>query len=180
MQASDRLLARRYARALFDAAIDHREEERVGRDLPEICRVVQQNIAIFQNPVLGALRQQAHLKKLLGPETTRRTQRFLEVLAEKKRLALLPAAVVEYGRLLDEKRSVARARVRSAAALSPQEEGALRQRLERLTGKKIEMDVKVDGELLGGAVVRIGDWVLDGSLQGRIRRLGAELASAGR
>ena len=68
-------------------------------------------------------------------------------------------------------RGSAKAHVRTAAPLSPEAQQQLVAKLKKFTGKEIELDVKEDSELIGGITVKIGDWVLDSSLRGQLRRL---------
>jgi F-type H+-transporting ATPase subunit delta len=176
MQASDRILARRYALALFEAGIDHGQEERLHQDLVESTRLLRDKVAIFRHPLMGAVLQKALLRNLVGAKISERTFRFLEILIEKKRFSLLPLITTDYEAMLDAHRGIARAQVSSAGKMAEPEQAHLRRDLKNSFGKEIILDVKESPELLGGMVVRMGDWVLDGSLQGKLRRLAAQLA----
>jgi F-type H+-transporting ATPase subunit delta len=77
--------------------------------------------------------------------------------------------------MLDAQRGTVRAHVRSAGRLGEAEQRRLTDDLRKFSGKEVILDVKESPELLGGVVVRMGDWVLDGSLQGKLRRLAAQL-----
>ena len=76
-----------------------------------------------------------------------------------------------YGRLAADKRGVAKAVVRTARPLSADAQKTLSSHLKKFAGKDVELDVKEDPELIGGVTVKIGDWVLDSSLRGQLRRL---------
>ena len=99
------------------------------------------------------------------------TLRFLELLVDKKRFDLLAMAAVNYGRLAVDKRGAVKAVARTARPLSSEERKYLAAKLHIFSGKDIELDVKEDPELIGGITVKIGDWVLDSSLRGQLRRL---------
>lgn len=176
MQASDRILARRYARALFQAGIDRKQEERLHQDLNESLKLLWNRMEIFRHPGIGAALQRTFLKYLVGPKISERTIKFLEILIDKKRFFLLPLVTTDYGTMLDEHRGIARAQVLSSGKIAESEQSRLRRDLKNSFSKEIVLEIKESPELLGGMVVRIGDWVLDGSLHGKLRRLAAQLA----
>ncbi|MBI3288392.1 MAG: F0F1 ATP synthase subunit delta [Elusimicrobia bacterium] len=76
-----------------------------------------------------------------------------------------------YPRLAADKRGAAKAVVRTAAPLSPEAQKQLAAKLKSFSGKDIELEIKEDPELIGGVSVKIGDWVLDSSLRGQLRRM---------
>ena len=97
--------------------------------------------------------------------------RFLSVLAENKRLALLPDVAAQYELLRAEAERTVKARVRTAIALEPAQVEALRAALRRRLGREVELDNQVDASVLGGAVIDTGDVVIDGSVRGRLNKL---------
>ena len=175
MQSSDRILARRYAQAVFELGLDHKQEERIHQDFTEITKLLRDQMDIFRHPMMGSAKQKTFLKNLIASKISSRTLKFLELLIDKKRFFLLPLIVQDYGATLDAHRGVMRAQVRAAGKMAEPELKRLRGDLKTRFGKEIVLDFKENPELLGGMVVRIGDWVLDGSLQGKLRRLAAQL-----
>src|SRR5690606_3945896 len=97
------------------------------------------------------------------------------LLRRKSRLALGPSIAAFFREMVDEERNVARATVSTAVGLDDERRRSLVQRLEQQTGKHIELEERVDPELLGGVVVRIGDRLLDGSARTRLRQLKSRL-----
>lgn len=177
MQLSDRALARRYATALYLAA-GAKEAEAVGAELARVARALSGSMAAFRHPRTSTADKKTALATELGGSVSRLTLRFLELLIEKKRFAILPALAGDYQRLCDEGRGIVHASVRTARPLSELEAKLLAERLGGFLGKRVALDVKEDPELMAGASVRVGDWVLDGSLKGKLRALGARLAGA--
>lgn len=175
MQASDRILAHRYAKALFQGSLERKEESRVQQDLMDTLKLLRDQMEKFRNPLLGAARQKTLLKNLVGTKVSSTALRFFELLIDKKRFILLPWIAMEFGSLLDAHRGLVRAQVRAASKLGDKEIERLRGDLKKFSGKDVAVEVKEAPELLGGMVVRMGDWVLDGSLQGKLRRLAAQL-----
>ncbi|MBI4376599.1 MAG: ATP synthase F1 subunit delta [Elusimicrobia bacterium] len=177
MQASDRVLAFRYARALFQAAVDEGQEGRVQGDLVSANSVVRDALPVLRHPRVPPADKKRRLAEMIGSKVSQTTIRFFNLLIDKKRFDLLPIISAHFGRLVAEKNNIARAQVRSAAPLSPQAQEKLKDKLGRFAGKKIELDIRVDPEIIGGLVVRLGDWVLDSSIRGQLKQLSKKFSN---
>lgn len=171
MQASDRVLAGRYAAALFQAAAAKNEAPKVSADLAVAAKILADKTQVLRHPRVSLADKKKLLKDSLASAIGGVALRFLELLVDKKRYDLFPLAAAVYGRLLAEKSGTAKAVVRTARPLSADAQKALAARLRTFAGKDIELDVKEDPELIGGLTVKIGDWVLDSSLRGQLRRM---------
>lgn len=168
---TDRVLARRYAMAF---CLSSESEEKAGAELIQAHRALFDKMGALKDPRVSSADKKAVLQRAL-PQASAGTLRFLGLLVDKKRFGLLPHVAADLGRILDERKGVARAAARTSHDLPPAEQEALRARLSDFSGKSVVLDLKTDPELLAGVVVRMGDWVLDGSLAGQLRRLGEEL-----
>jgi F-type H+-transporting ATPase subunit delta len=104
-------------------------------------------------------------------------QNFVRVLAENHRLLLLPEIATQYEELRSEVENTIDVAVVSAIALSSEQQDKLAQALSARLKRKVHMHTSVDAALVGGAVVRAGDLVIDGSLKGRLQRLATDLTS---
>src|SRR5262249_48682044 len=105
------------------------------------------------------------------------THDFLGLVAQRGRASSLPKMAEVFRELVDDELGRARAKVRTAVALTEADREALRQRLGRaLHGKHVELDETVDNGLLGGFVAEVGSYIVDGSLDGQLARLRAQLA----
>jgi len=102
---------------------------------------------------------------------------FLLVVSDNRRTGLLPEIASAFHSVLLERMGVAEAQVTSAAELTAGQKKQLNAALERLTGKKVEARYSLAPALMGGAVVRIGSTVYDGSVREQLDRLRARLAS---
>lgn len=171
MQSSDRVLAGRYAAALFQAAADKSEDQKVHHELGAARELLLGQDALLRHPRVAASDKKKLVHAELQGKVSATTLRFLELLVEKKRYELFPMIAAMYGRLAADKRGVAKAVVRTARPLSADAQKALIARLKLFAGKDIELEVKEDPELIGGVSVKIGDWVLDSSLRGQLRRM---------
>jgi len=171
MQASDRVLAGRYAAALFQAAAAKGEEQKVQADLGSAHKLLLDAMAALRHPRVPPSSKKKLVHDALGDKVGATTLAFLDLLVDKKRFDLMIMVSAVYAKLAAEKRGAAKAHVRTAAALSADAQQQLVAKLKKFTGKEIELDVKEDPELIGGITVKIGDWVLDSSLRGQLRRL---------
>lgn len=177
MQVSDRVLARRYALALYQSAAESEEVEKVGKELASAARQLSDKMATFKHPRISAKVKKEKLRAEIGTAASKKTLRFLDLLIEKKRFGLLQYMAADYDRIHNEERGIVHAAVRSAGELTEVDRKTLVDRLAGFSGKKPVLDVKVDADLLAGLTVRMGDWVLDASLKGELARLKKRLAA---
>ena len=99
------------------------------------------------------------------------SENFVRVLAENRRLELLPEIRVQFEALKNEREGVVEAEVQSAFELTPEQVSDLVQRLEKRTGRKVRAQVRIDKELIGGVKVILGDKVIDGSARAQLGAL---------
>jgi F-type H+-transporting ATPase subunit delta len=92
------------------------------------------------------------------------------------RAAIIAAALEGFLELVAEREGVISAEVRSAVELSPEQQQRLQERLERYTGRKVRLEARVDSDVRGGVVARVGDTVFDGSVNTHLERLRQRLA----
>ncbi len=166
-------LARPYASAVFDIAKSSGELDRWSRMLGFLSvatteRAVQRLLAA---PDVASEQKAFRLAELAGDELNDRARKFIGVLATNKRLPLLTEIYIQFETLRAlEQRSLDVA-VISAFELSDAEETRLKQSLRERFDKEINMTSEVDSSLLGGATIRAGDTVIDGSVRGKLDKL---------
>lgn len=170
-------LSRRYARALLAAT--HGDHEKVGDELRALAEVMKESEELAHTLANPAIPQSSRrkvmeglMKKLGVSETTRV---FVRLLVERDRLAALPDISRELDVMLDDKAGRVAAEVVSAFPLSKAQLKELTERLETLSGRKVELTTREDPELLGGVVAKVGDVVYDGSLRRQLERLREEI-----
>lgn len=175
---SSPVLARRYAKALLALAQEADAVEPTQRELDELHRALAEGGGLdsLSNPgtpprakaaALDAIAQQIGMTDLL--------HRFMRRLIDARRIDALGSICDAYRRLSREHTGVLQATVAAAQPMTDAQHSMLRQALESKTGKQVTMEVHVDPALLAGVRVRIGNQVLDGSAQAKLRRLGARL-----
>ncbi len=168
-------IARRYAGALADIAMEQGAAVLVKKNLAEFAEVIttSTDLANFlSSPSVPRGNKQAVIEKLAAQMSAGKIFRnFLLVLSDKRRTALLPEIAEAFDAFLLERMGIAEAQVTSAAELTESQKTELDRAMQRLTGKKVEARYNVDRALLGGAVVRIGSTVYDGSVREQLDRL---------
>jgi F-type H+-transporting ATPase subunit delta len=100
---------------------------------------------------------------------------FLRALAENNRLALLPEIAAQYEKLRAEVEGLVDVTVIAAREIAAPQQKRLEAALAKRLGRDVRMQMQIDESLIGGAIVRAGDLVIDGSLKGRLERLGSAL-----
>ncbi|MEN1728554.1 MAG: F0F1 ATP synthase subunit delta [Pseudomonadota bacterium] len=171
-------LARPYARAVFQVA---RDAGQLGEwsDTMAFAAEVASSDEIQQfngDPRVGREQLLALITDLGGERFTDQVKNFLKVLMNYDRLDLLPEIAAQYEFYRREAEARLRVEVSSALPMSKEETGRLAERLKARFGREIDLDVDVDESLIGGAVIRAGDQVIDGSVRGRLEQLGRQLA----
>jgi F-type H+-transporting ATPase subunit delta len=102
---------------------------------------------------------------------------FLFVISDHQRWHILPEIVAAFQNVIRQRQGIAEAEIFSAIELSAPQKKKFAQTLERLTGKKIEAKYSLDPALLGGAVVRVGDTIYDGSVRNSLNEMRARLVA---
>lgn len=167
-------VARRYASALFRAALNANALQRVSEDLQRLHLVLQEIDALrtfLYSPLIPRDRKKQRVDELFARDLQPITLRLLELVIEKRRETLLEAICEEFQRLHEAHEGIVRTTIYSAVPLTPEEQQALLQRLENSTGKRILPTFEVDPDLIGGVRVRLGDYQIDGSIRGALERL---------
>ncbi len=174
-------LAQRYAAALADVALEEGTADQIKRELAAFASLLAESADLrtfLASPAVSRESKQGAVEKLVARLGAGKTLRnFLLVLVQNRRTSLLPQIQQAYGALVYARMGIAEAQVISVSELSDQQKADLRHILERLTGKRIEARYALDPALIGGAIVRIGSTVYDGSVREQLNRLGAQLAS---
>jgi len=169
-------LSKRYAKALFETALEQQAHEQVSRDLRTLANVLEQSQdlrEVFRNPRVEAGKKRDVLTAALKmAQAHKLTSSFLYILLEKGRLPIIPAVAAELERRLD--RSVGRisAEVTSATPLEAAELKAIQEALVSALGaKEVKVDASVDPDVLGGVITRIGNIILDGSVRTQMDKM---------
>ena len=177
-----RTSANRYAKALFDVALQEKADlAKIGQDLSEISELISENTelkgAVERAGVPDASRQAVMEQVADKLGAAPQVKKLLVMLTQSRKLDRVAHIAEAYREQLLSHQNIVRAEVTSAAPLSPEKTKALEESLSKVTGKKVELTVSVDPGLLGGVVATIGSTVYDGSVKTQLQRLRQELVS---
>jgi F-type H+-transporting ATPase subunit delta len=174
-----RASAARYARALFDVALQELTPEQAEQDLAQFAALLEEHADLHRaltNPVVPVSAKRGVLDAILAKLTLAMpVQKLLRLLADRDRLVLVPDLLSVYRERLLKHQRVIRAEVTTAEPLAAGQAQRLADRLSDSTGRRVQMSTRVDPALVGGIVARIGGTVYDGSIAGRLARMRRQL-----
>ncbi len=174
-------ISRRYAKALLAAAQEKGLADVVAQDLALIRSLGESSRdlrAMLRSPIIDVGVKKQVLKDVVGSKVNPLTLDFMYLVLDKGRGELWREIVLEYNGLLDDVKNIERVRVTSAVELGAEERSRIENALASRLGKNIVASYDTDATILGGAVVRVGDEVLDGSLRHQLGVLRTRLAGA--
>lgn len=168
--------AKRYAKALFDVALEEKADlAQIDRDMASVADMFDGNRDLLtmatRSNVPSATRDRMvaalTTKLALGPHVSK----LFALLAGKNALEITPEVAAAFHERLLAHQNLVRAEVTSAVPLTQEKTRQLEDSLSKVTGKKVEVSVSVDPELLGGVVTRIGSTVYDGSVRTQLKHM---------
>lgn len=174
-------IARRYAKAALEMAIERQLDDVVAQDLESIETLGASSAdfrAMMRSPIIDAQIKISVLKEALGATINPLTMEFLRLIIEKGRGDVWREIVMEYRALLDDRKNIERVRITSAVALGEEERSRIEAALVARLGKTVIATYDTDPAILGGAVIHVGDEVLDGSIRHQLHVLKDKLAVA--
>lgn len=171
----------RYAQALLSLAQEGNALDAVGQDVNGILALLRES-EDFRNflasPLYKADTKKAVLQQALGDGIHPFTRNFLMVLVDRRRIMLLEGICSEFQALLRKLNQVVLAEVISVQELSEEQRNLLKEKVKSLTGARdVELDTRIDPELIGGVIIKIGSQVIDASLRGQLRRISVNLSN---
>jgi F-type H+-transporting ATPase subunit delta len=170
-----------YANALADIAMAQGAAEAAAQQLNGFGALYGESAELrtfLSSPAVDAEAKHRVIEKLLARVGASKIVRnFLFVVVDHRHTHVLPEMIAAFQEVIRERQGITEAQISSAAELNAAQKKEMSSALERLTGKRVEAKFSLEPGLLGGAVVRVGDTVYDGSLRSRLNELRARLAS---
>ena len=166
-------LARPYACAAFETAMERNAIDQWSRAL-HLLRDALQHEAIQQlleSPTKTPLQKAQFLLELFDAQLDMYTRGFVRVLAENRRLALIPAIQQEFAARLAELDRTLEVEITSAIPLSKQQKDRFTEQLEKKFQRRVQLTTTIDPSIIGGALIRAGDTVVDSTVRGKLDRL---------
>jgi F-type H+-transporting ATPase subunit delta len=174
-------VARRYARALLDLSVGDQDPQTVREALAAARALLAEHTELsgaLNHPAVAAESKRRLAVGVWGrPGNNALVGRLLALLAERGRIALLPAIEERFTTLWNEQRRVVSAEVVSAVPLDAAQQEALSAAVRSKTGLGVELSAAVDATLLGGLLVRMGGRTFDGSVRARLKALRHRIAA---
>jgi F-type H+-transporting ATPase subunit delta len=174
-------VTRIYARALADVVFGKRMDAgKVSQELKVLSALLAANPdlrRVWENPAIAAEQKRDVLDAIAKREDfSPAVRNFVSVLIDHRRMHFFDAIVEQLGHELDARMGFAEAQVTSVRDLSDAEKRSLEGQLEKLTGKKVRARYAHDAAILGGAIVRVGSTIYDGSVLGQLQRIREQIA----
>ncbi|HEX2890135.1 F0F1 ATP synthase subunit delta [Vineibacter terrae] len=176
-------LAGRYASALFELADGQKQLDAVAADLATLRRMMDESAdlrRLVSSPVIGRDAQGKAMSALLeAVGASNLVRRFVGVVCQNGRLRDLPGMIAAFLAELARRRGETAADVISATPLSETQLQSLSETLRRLVGSKVTVNARVDADLLGGLIVKVGSRMFDSSIRTKLQRLRLAMKGVG-
>lgn len=171
-------IARPYAQAVFELA-QEQSKLQAWSDMLQLAALVASDEAmqaIMGNTSVTKAQLTELFLNVCVDKLTKEGANFVRLLVENRRLSVLPEIARQFEALKAEAEKTIEAEVISAFAVSAEQQKLLQQQLKTRLGREVSLTCRVDESLLGGAVIKAGDTVIDGSTLGQLRKLSIQLA----
>jgi F-type H+-transporting ATPase subunit delta len=169
--------ARAFAEAVLDSGADATQTLKEAQALTQLVASSKDLRAVWETPSILAEQKRAVLDAIVAEEGISSIVRnFVAVLIDHRRINFLAPIVKQFEVELDHRLGFAEAEITSARELSDTERRSLESQVAALTGKKVRAKYLRDPSILGGAVIKVGSTIYDGSVNGQLERLRGQLA----
>lgn len=171
-----------YAEALMSLAKSQDMTERLGDDMRSLLSLLDSSEELKQflaSPITKDDDKKAVLRQIAGDQLHPYTVNILMLLVDRRRILFLEGICQHYLALLRELNQTVLAEVTSTVTLTEAQQQSVRDKVTAMTGaRQVELATKIDPDLLGGVIIKVGSQVIDSSLRGQLRRIGISLSSA--
>lgn len=179
--ATDKI-AQPYAQALMSVAQSKNQTEQFGEDIRALQRLLCESDQLqnfLDNPFIQAENKKAVINQILGENPNTYLRNFLLLLIDRRRISFLESICRQYLVLLRQLNQTVLAEITSAIPLSEGQQQAITQKVLAMTNaRSVELETKIDRDIIGGVIIKVGSQVIDASLRGQLRRLSLRLTSS--
>jgi F-type H+-transporting ATPase subunit delta len=170
--------ARAFADVVFDRNLDPAQTLQEAQSLAQLAASSLELREVWEAPSIPAEQKRALLDAIVARAGYSRTVRnFVAVLMDHRRIRFLNPIVKEFEQELNRRMGFIEAQITTARELGEPERNALESQVAKLTGQKVRARYTRDGSILGGAIVKIGSTIYDGSVQGQLERIREAISS---
>jgi F-type H+-transporting ATPase subunit delta len=173
-------IAQVYARALFQVASEHDALDQTRSELDAFTDAMHENrdlTRFFFSPYFSVEEKKEGLQKAVAG-ASEEFSNFLQALIERHRMPAIFRIRTEFGALVDEAEKLLAVQITSAIELDEETVGSLGKRIGEEIDRQVEISSRVDPDILGGIVVRVGNVILDASIKNRLEQLRKQVAQA--
>ncbi|MEH6648828.1 MAG: F0F1 ATP synthase subunit delta [Motiliproteus sp.] len=172
-------VARPYTKAAFESALEQKSLDQWSEMLGLAAQAAQdeQVAELLRNPALAAEQKAGLILDVCADKLSEQGQNFVKILAENKRLPVLPEISALFERLKSEQQKSVDVEITSAFALTKEQQTKLAQALGTKLDREVNITSSKDASLIGGLVIRTDDLVIDGSVRGKLQKLAEALSS---
>ncbi|MEZ5536771.1 MAG: F0F1 ATP synthase subunit delta [Thiolinea sp.] len=170
--------ARPYAKAVFEMAQESGTLSEWSEQLAAMSAVVaaEDSAALLSHPRMSKAQKAEIFSEVIGDGLTDGGRNLLMALGENDRFVLIPEIASIYEVLKAEAEGAIEAEVISAQEMTKKQEGAIAAALQKRLGREVKLVTSIDPSLMGGAIIRAGDLVIDGSIQSRLQKMKMAMA----
>ena len=170
-------IARRYAEAMFDLALKQNTLDRTLDDVQGLGQLFSKHTLAYllREPKVPLQRKETVLRETLSTRVLPTSLNLALLVVQRGLVELMPNIATELQQMVFDYKNQAVAEVTTAAPLDEKQQALVKQALEQQTGKTILLQTRVNPEILGGVVARVGDQVIDGSVRQRLQMLKRQL-----
>lgn len=172
----------RYAKAILQLAEEEKKTDQLTSDFNLLDGLIKKSRdlrLLLDSPIINRQKKKKALSAIFEKKVGDITLKFLLLLTDKNREALLPSIISQYNRLLDEKNNVVNAEVITVVPFTDSQAQEIKKKLERITRKTVRLSFKINAKLIGGFKVRIEDTVFDGSILQQFKLIKDRFTAAG-
>jgi F-type H+-transporting ATPase subunit delta len=173
------LLSKRYAQAVFELSVEYKNTDKVAKDLELIKSVLEENRQlrkILENPVLDDNKKADLLIKIFGKHIDKLTSKFLHLISRKGRASYLLSICYAFNTIFKDYKNIVSAQLVTAVKADDKIRKSIIAKLKQITDKEIELNETVDQDIIGGFVIKLGDFEYNASIQNQLKRLEKEFS----
>lgn len=170
-----------YAEALMSVAQENNLTEQFGENVAALLNLLKESPELEEflgNPIIKGEDKIAVLQRIAGEQFHPYMMNFTKILVERRRVLFLKGICQQFQALLRKLNRTVLAEVTSAVELNDDQKQAVREKVKTMTSaEQVELDTKIDPDLIGGVIIKVGSQVLDASMRGQLRRISISLSS---
>ena len=171
-----------YAEALMSIGQSTDLIDRFGEDVSSLLNLLEnsEDLQLFLgSPVVKEEDKKAVLRRISGDQLHPYIMNFLMILVDRRRIRFLQGILKQFQAQLRELKQTVVAEVTSAVELTDAQRQSVSDKVKAMTSaNQVELDTKIDPDLIGGVIIKVGSQVIDASLRGQLRRIGISLSRA--